>query len=122
MRIDMAGISIEPIKLTWVQIVVLAFSIGGAWYMLLDHDKILKERAEYIGPIQQVIAQAERTKIAGSELNASIIALNLTMRELVTEQRANEKERTKQAELLRDTAKEVMSLRVEMAEVKAKLN
>ena len=121
MRIDMTGISIEPVKLTWWQIVVLAFSIGGAWYMLLDHDKVIKERSKYIEPMQQVIRQAERTRIAGGELNDSINALNLTMRELVVEQRGSEKEREKQAELLTETARDVASLRVELAEIKARL-
>lgn len=121
MRIDMTGISIEPVKLTWWQIVVLAFSIGGAWYMLLDHDKVIKERSKYIEPMRQVIMQAERTRVAGGELNDSIIALNLTMRELVVEQRGSEKEREKQAELLTETARDVASLRVELAEIKARL-
>ena len=121
MRIDMTGISIEPVKLTWWQIVLLAFSIGGAWYMLLDHDKVIKERSKYIEPMRQVIAQTNRAEVIGERLNNNIVELTLTIRELTTKQTGSEKERTKQAELLRDTAKEVTSLRVKMAEFEARL-
>lgn len=43
MKVDMTGIQIEPVKISWPQIVVFVFLLGGAWAMLLRHEAVLSD-------------------------------------------------------------------------------
>lgn len=112
----MNAITLEPIKLNWMQLLAVSFAIGGAWYMLLGLEAKVNSQGVMI------IKEAMEMKNNAKELNGSLVNLNLTMREVLTASKNSEKERASLSQTVISLDQSVDSIKVELAEIKVHMN